>query len=133
MTSLITPEQAVSIDEYIAERSLNMSAEQMRRLARHLKAFERKAEQAAAEHRFELLRGIHLMVDVLSSRELAVQRGPLPAGLAELAVAADYLLKGFDLIPDSLAQIGLSDDEWIVTRVMQRNPGLAQTTWTPLA
>ena len=133
MTNAITPEQAVSIDEFIENRRMKMSADELRGLGRHLKAFERKAEQSAAEKRLELLRGIRLMVDVLASRELAVQRDPLPADVAELGVAANYLLKGFDLIPDSLAEIGLSDDEWVVVRVLQRNPGLLQKTWTPCA
>lgn len=133
MTNAITPEQAVSIDEFIESGRMKMSADELRALGRHLKAFERKAEQSAAEKRLELLRGIRLMVDVLASRELAVQRDPLPADVAELGVAANYLLKGFDLIPDSLAEIGLSDDEWVVVRVLQRNPGLLEKTWTPCA
>lgn len=133
MTNTISPEQAVSIDEFIENRRMKMSADEMRGLSRHLKAFERKAEQSAAEKRLELLHGIRLMVDVLASRELAVQRDPLPVDVAELGVAANYLLKGFDLIPDSLAEIGLSDDEWVVVRVLQRNPGLLQKTWTPCA
>lgn len=133
MTNAITPEQAVSIDDYIESRRMKMSADELRGLGRHLKAFERKAEQAAAEKRLELLRGIRLMVDILASRELAAQRDPLPADVAELGVAANYLLKGFDLIPDSLTGIGLSDDEWVVVRVLQRNPGLLETAWTPCA
>lgn len=133
MTTAITPDQAVSIDEYIESRRMRMRADDLRSLGRHLKAFERKAEQAAAENRLELLRGIRLMVDVLSSSEIARQRDPLPADFAELGVAANYLLKGFDLIPDSLAEIGLSDDEWIVSRVMQRNAGLSEKIWSPCA
>ena len=130
MTNAMSPEQAVSIDEYIESRRMKMSADEWRGLGRHLQAFERKAEQAAAENRLKLLHGIRLMVDVLASRELAALRDPLPADVAELGVAADYLLKGFDLIPDSLAGIGLSDDEWVVVRVLQRNPGLLEKTWT---
>lgn len=133
MSNVLSPEQAVSIDEYIESGRMKMRADDLRGLGRHLKAFERKAEQAAAEKRLELLHGIRLMLDILSSRQLAVQGDPLPAEIAELGVAANYLLKGFDLIPDSLEGIGLSDDEWVVTRVLQRNPGLSEKTWTPWA
>ena len=130
MTSTKTPEQAVSLDEYIESGRPSITADNLRELGRHLKAFERKAEQAAAEMRSDLLRGIRLMVDLFGSQELADLRDPLPDDVAELGVAAHYLLKGFDLIPDSLADIGLADDEWIVVRVMERNPGLRQRTWT---
>lgn len=130
MNQTNTLEQAVSLDEYIESHCHLINADSLRELGRHLKAFERKAEQAGAEKRVELLRGIQLMVDMFASRELADLRDPLAADLAELGVAANYLLKGFDLIPDSLTDIGLSDDEWIVVRVMQRNPGLLQRTWT---
>jgi uncharacterized membrane protein YkvA (DUF1232 family) len=130
MTITQTPEQAVSLDEYIESRRPVMTADNLRELGRHLKAFERKAEQAGAENRVELLRGIQSMVDMFASRELSDLRDPLPEDVAELGVAAHYLLKGFDLIPDSLADIGLADDEWIVVRVMERNPGLVRRTWT---
>ena len=130
MTMTKTPEQAVSLDEYIGNGRDRITADNLRELSRHLKAFERKAEQAGEEERVELLRGIQVMVDMFASGELADLRDPLPEDIAELGVAAHYLLKGFDLIPDSLADIGLADDEWIVARVMQRHPGLLQRTWT---
>jgi uncharacterized membrane protein YkvA (DUF1232 family) len=130
MTNPKTPEQAVSLDEYIGSRRPSITADNLRELGRHLKAFERKAEQAGAENRVELLRGIRLMVDMFASQELADLSDPLPDDVAELGVAAHYLLKGFDLIPDSLADIGLADDEWMVVRVMERNPGLRQRAWT---
>ena len=133
MTMTKTPEHAVSLDDYIENRRPSMTADNLRELGRHLKAFERKAEQAGEERRAELLRGIRAMVDIFASRELADLRDPLPADIAELGVAAHYLLKGFDLIPDSLAGIGLADDEWIVVRVMQRNPELLTRTWTERA
>lgn len=133
MTTIRTPEHAVSIDEYIDNGRSRITADNLRELGRHAKAFHRKAEQAGAEMRADLLRGISMMVDMFGSRELAGLRDPLPDDIAELGVAAHYLLKGFDLIPDSLADIGLADDEWIVVRVLERQPGLARRTWTPRA
>ena len=133
MTTTKTPEQAISIDEYIDNGRGRITAANLRDLGRHAKAFHRKAEQAGSEMRADLLRGIRLMVDLFGSRELADLRDPLPDDIAELGVAAHYLLKGFDLIPDSLTDIGLADDEWIVVRVLERHPGLARRTWTPRA
>jgi len=133
MTMTKTPEQAVSLDDYIDNRRAMITADSLRELGRHLKAFERKAEQAGEEKRVDLLRGIQVMVDMFASRELAGLHDPLPADIAELGVAAHYLLKGFDLIPDSLSEIGLADDEWIVARVMQRNPELLERTWAQRA
>lgn len=130
MTATKNPEHAVSLDDYIESRCPSITADSLRELGRHLRAFERKAEQAGVENRVELLRGIQLMVDMFASRELTEMEDPLPGDVAELGVAAHYLLKGFDLIPDSLTGIGLADDEWIVVRVLQRHPGLPQRTWT---
>lgn len=130
MTATKKPEHAVSLDDYIESRRPSITADSLRELGRHLRAFERKAEQAGVENRVELLRGIQLMVDMFASRELAEMNDPLPDDVAELGVAAHYLLKGFDLIPDSLTGIGLADDEWIVVRVLQRHAGLPQRTWT---
>ncbi|MFZ9919811.1 MAG: hypothetical protein ACO3FQ_01460 [Terrimicrobiaceae bacterium] len=46
----------------------------------------------------------------------------LPAHLAEAGVATDYILKGIDLIPDSISEIGLTDEARILARVLERNP-----------
>ena len=48
-------------------------------------------------------------------------KDPLPIWLAEVGFAAAYLLKRFDLIPDHVAEIGLTDDALILQRVIERN------------
>jgi uncharacterized membrane protein YkvA (DUF1232 family) len=39
-------------------------------------------------------------------------------------VAAYYILKGADIIPDSIPEIGLTDDARILARVFERNATL---------
>lgn len=41
--------------------------------------------------------------------------------LAELGVAAAYLLKGYDVIPDDVEEIGFDDDAFLVDTVFSRN------------
>lgn len=41
--------------------------------------------------------------------------------LAELGVAASYLLKGYDVIPDDVEEIGFDDDAFLVDAVFSRN------------
>ena len=48
-------------------------------------------------------------------------KDPLPNWLAEIAFAAEYLLKGFDVIPDHLPDIGLADDARLLQRIIERN------------
>jgi uncharacterized membrane protein YkvA (DUF1232 family) len=60
----------------------------------------------------------------IEDEELDVEEDPLPAHLAEAGVAAAYILKGVDLIPDSIPEIGLTDDARILARVLDRNPTL---------
>lgn len=127
------PEEAVSIDEYLESRRRTMKADDLRAMRRHVGAFKGKADQATDERRTELLRGMRLMLELLGSEGLERQTDPLPDDIAELGVAMHYLLKGFDLIPDSLEGIGLADDEWVVARVLQRHPGLLFASQPPLA
>ena len=68
---------------------------------------------------------IALAVDDLKNSEespTAQQaKDPLPRWLAEIGFAAGYLLKGFDLIPDHLPEMGLADDALMLQRVIERN------------
>lgn len=41
--------------------------------------------------------------------------------LGELGVAASYLLKGYDVIPDEVEEIGFDDDAFLVDAVFSRN------------
>jgi uncharacterized membrane protein YkvA (DUF1232 family) len=57
----------------------------------------------------------------LESQAASQAKDPLPRRMAETGFAAGYLLKGFDLIPDHVAEIGLADDALILQRVVCRN------------
>jgi uncharacterized membrane protein YkvA (DUF1232 family) len=72
--------------------------------------------------RLEFRQQAQLVLKILHSQEVRFSYNPLPPHLAELAVAAHYLLKGVDLIPDHIPEIGLADDEIILRRVFARNP-----------
>ncbi|MFZ4484648.1 MAG: YkvA family protein [Chthoniobacterales bacterium] len=121
-----TPEQAVSLDEYIDQLRANVTAADLVRMRKHLRALRAKAEKARADGHVDLVAGIGCLAAILESPLVAGCKDPLPKHLAEAGAAATYLLKGIDLIPDSLPEIGLSDDAWIVGRVFQRNPGLQE-------
>lgn len=54
---------------------------------------------------------------------------PTPA-LRESAFALFYFLKGFDLIPDAVPQVGLLDDALLVETVLQRNAHEFHAHWS---
>lgn len=117
-------DQAVSIDEYIETHSRAMTAGELRQLRTFLPALTEKKAAAEAQHRDKLSKDIDTLSELIMSDAVELASDPLPPHLAEAAVAARYVLKGIDIIPDSLPEIGLADDEWVVNRVMERNPGL---------
>jgi uncharacterized membrane protein YkvA (DUF1232 family) len=121
---MTTSNKAISIDEYIENQARSMKAEDLRELRRFLPALAEKKSAALAQKREKLVRGIDMLAGLLPSAAVERATDPLPHHLAELGVAARYVLKGIDIIPDTLPELGLADDEWIVGRVMQRNPEL---------
>jgi hypothetical protein len=123
-----TPEQAVSTDEFIATHSRNMTANELRGLRLFIVALENKKKAAAAAGHPALAEGISSLGTLLSSPDITDAQDPLPTHLAEAGAALRYVLKGVDIIPDSVPGLGLADDEWIVTRVLQRNPELHSPT-----
>jgi uncharacterized membrane protein YkvA (DUF1232 family) len=124
---MTTSDKAISIDEYIENQARSMKANELRELRRFLPALAEKKSAALAQKREKLVRGIDMLADLVPSAAVERATDPLPQHLAELGVAARYVLKGIDIIPDTLPELGLADDEWIVSRVMQRNPQLIPT------
>lgn len=118
------PEQAVSIDEYIRAQSRSITADELRGLRKFAPALETKRSGAAAQGHGDLAQGIAALAEVLGSNAVTGASDPLPGDLAEAGAALRYVLKGIDIIPDSVPGLGLADDEWIVARVLQRNPSL---------
>lgn len=118
------PEQAVSIDEYIENESSKMSAAEMRKLAEFTPQLREKMKTEQAQQHFDLQQNTECLVGILHSLGYRNCRDPLPLDLAEAGVAASYLLKSVDIIPDFIPEIGLTDDARLVARVFTRNPSL---------
>ncbi len=122
-----TPGQAVSTDEFIIANSRSLTAGELRGLRRHVVALDKKKKAAETQGRHDLARGITRLASILSSPQVTDAADPLPRHLAEAGAALLYVLKGVDIIPDTVPGLGLADDEWIVVRVLQRNPELLAT------
>ena len=119
-----SPEQAVSIDEYIENESSKMSAAEIRKLAKFTPQLREKMKTDQAQQHFDLQQNTEFLVSILHSLRARNCRDPLPLDLAEAGVAASYLLKSVDIIPDFIPEIGLTDDARLVARVFTRNPSL---------
>jgi len=83
-----------------------------------------KMETEQARVHYDLIQGVETLIIILQSPDVSCSTDPLPAHLAEAGVAAYYILKGADIIPDSIPEIGLTDDARILARVFERNPCL---------
>ena len=119
-----TPDQAVSTDEFIVANSRCFTADELRGLRRFVGALDKKKQAAESQGHHDLARGIARLGTMLASPQVTDATDPLPRHLAEAGAALRYVLKGIDIIPDSVPGLGLADDEWIVVRVLQRNPEL---------
>ena len=119
-----SPGEAVSLDDYIEAERTGMTAARLRELIGFSPAiFSKLATEQARQHH-DLHEGVDRLLRVLAPLEAHGCPDPLPAHFAEAGVALAYLLKGVDLIPDSIPEIGLTDDARVVARVLERNPGL---------
>ncbi len=124
IVSPLNPDKAVSIDEFLDAEVSQFRAADLLDLRRHVNGLRGKMESEQARVHYDLVQGIGLLIGLLESSELDRCSDPLPAHLAEAGVAAAYILKGVDLIPDSIPEIGLTDDARILARVLERNPML---------
>lgn len=122
--SPLDPGKAVSIDEFIASEVENFTASDFVALRDHVPALRSKMQTEQARIHYDLQQGVELLIDWIEDEDLVSDEDPLPAHLAEAGVAAAYILKGVDLIPDSIPEIGLTDDARILARVLDRNPTL---------
>ena len=114
----------VSLDEYIEQESGHMTAEKLRQLSGMTCQMREKLTTEQARQHFDLHEATDVLVRLLESEEVAKCSDPLPLSLAEAGVAATYLLKGVDLIPDWIPEIGLTDDARVLSCAMHRNPDL---------
>ena len=121
-----TPEPAMATDDYIVRQSLTIKADDLRGLRRFVVELDQKKKAAESRGHHELAAGISTLAVWLSLPGVTEARDPLPAHLAEAGAALRYVLKGHDVIPDTVPDLGLADDELLVTRVFQRNPRLSE-------
>jgi uncharacterized membrane protein YkvA (DUF1232 family) len=126
---LITPNsgnQAISLNDFIESEKAEMTADKLRDLSRFTTQLcsKLKTEQARSHH--DLHECTTVLAALLESEEIQSCEDPLPNHLAEAGVAAGYLLKGVDMIPDWVPEIGLTDDARVVALVFDRNPELAR-------
>lgn len=124
IVSPLNPEKAISIDDFLEDEVSRFGAKELLSLRRHIDGLRAKMQTEQARTHYDLVRGIELLIELLQSPEVEACSDPLPKHLAEAGVAAAYILKGVDLIPDSIPEIGLTDDARILARVLERNPTL---------
>jgi uncharacterized membrane protein YkvA (DUF1232 family) len=122
--SPLNPGKAVSIDEFIESELVNFRASDFQSLRGHVDALRSKMETEQAKIHYDLQEGVELLIHWIECEEACRLEDPLPSHLAEAGVAAAYILKGVDLIPDTIPEIGLTDDARILARVLERNPVL---------
>ena len=119
-----SPGEAISLDEYIETERAHMTADRLRELSGFsAQIFTKLATEQARQHH-DLHEGAERLMRLVASGQVQHCADPLPAHLAEAGVALSYLLKGVDIIPDSIPEIGLTDDARVVARVFARNAEL---------
>lgn len=116
--------KAVSIDEYIDNESRQMSIKELSDLiCRSDRIREKLLEPDAAAHRDLVANAELLLAKVETWLTQATSANP-PRSIIEAGIGLQYLLKGMDLIPDSVPEVGYVDDARILARVVARNPEL---------
>lgn len=119
-----SPGKAISLDEFIETERAGMTAGRLRELSGFsARIFAKLATEQARQHH-DLHEGTESLMRIVTSWQAGDCASPLPKHLAEAGVALAYLLKGVDFIPDSIPEIGLTDDARLVARVLDRNPEL---------
>jgi Protein of unknown function (DUF1232) len=111
----------MTIDEFIEDQRQYVNAFDLGVLRAFSSRLVGKLNGTNADHFPGLAESVHIIVQVLESPAARHATDPLPVWLAEMAFAAGYLLKGFDLIPDHFVEIGLADDAFILRRAIERN------------
>ena len=115
---------AAHLDDYIEQGSREMTAARLRALAKLTRELAAKMSTEQARPHADLHLYNARLIRLLESEHVKACSDPLDAAWAEAGVAAQYLLKGMDFIPDRVPEIGLTDDARVVSCVFARNPKL---------
>ncbi|GAB4173279.1 MAG: hypothetical protein Fur0032_12890 [Terrimicrobiaceae bacterium] len=121
-----SPNTAISIDDFLTNEATKVTASELQEISQFSKRLVEKTLLPQARQHHDLHEGVQRMVKVLESGRPLSAADPLPADLAELTVAARYLLKGADIIPDWVPEIGLTDDARVIARLFERHPSLLE-------
>lgn len=110
--------KAPTIDQYIERTARKLGPKGWSELRpRAARLLERAAKADSVRHP-----RLCAQASVLQLLLCSPGKREIPSGLAsELAVAASYLLKGFDIIPDGVKEIGFDDDAVLLDHVFSRN------------
>ena len=116
--------KAMSIDEFIEHQSEHVNSSDLRLLNNFSGRLLDKLKETHPDEYPGMHQAVYAIVRSLEGAVSLPVEDPLPRWLAETGFAASYFLKRFDLIPDHLPEIGLTDDSLIVQRVIERNQDL---------
>lgn len=123
LATMSTPGRAATPSSHLERGAAIVTPADIERLRRLFTALRSKAARITDS---DLLpRRIGLLMQYVQE---APAGEPTPA-LREAAFALYYFLKGFDLIPDSVPQVGLLDDALLVETVLQRNAHEFRAHW----
>ena len=116
------PSVVVSIDEYISAAAETVVEDDIKTITASRERIEEQLALEGARQHYDLVEGVHALLIHLDA--LSAERNCLSSETSEAAVALLYFLSESDIIPDSLPEIGFTDDARIVARVLDRNPSL---------
>ena len=109
------------VDKLIDEGGLLVNSDDLRALSLKTNHLLSKLERTSPFFHPGLDLAVHTIVLVLKSARANAAVDPLPKYLAEVVFAARYFLNVCDLIPDNTPEIGLTDDNAVLRRVLARN------------
>ncbi len=109
------------LEEYISHGSRKMSGRDLEGFREHLPALQLKLIEIHAPKQPHLIKQVELLIRFVEDVADGVWKSAPYVTLAEALFALDYLLKGVDIIPDSIPGIGYSDDSGIVRSILARS------------
>ncbi|MCX7869559.1 MAG: YkvA family protein [Terrimicrobiaceae bacterium] len=116
------PGQPTSVDDFLSAEGALMTSREIAHLRSLSHRIHEKLLTEQARGHADLHDGARTLLRAIESPD--AENDPLPPHIAEAAAALAYLLKGADIIPDWVPEIGLTDDARIVARVLERHPSL---------
>lgn len=121
-----SPGEAVSLDDYIESARRRLTYHDLVRIPSFRDEIDSKLSTAQARQHGDLQQGVRVLESVLARAAEQPGSEPVPVYVWEALVALDYFVRGADLIPDHVEEIGLTDDARLVARVFARNPELSR-------